>query len=133
MGKNPAKKLATKANTESAAKPAKKAVAKKKVSAKKVSTKSVDSTAAKSCAVKGCKREYRAKSYCKSHYRQWRHGKFGKKRFKACKENECLIPMGLNRHGYCETHYQNYYIKGIVAPKVVETKEEDNKEVAAAG
>jgi len=29
-----------------------------------------------------------------------------------------LKPMAMNRHGYCEEHFQNYYVKGIAVSKV---------------
>ncbi len=56
----------------------------------------------KACRVKGCKRPYRAKSYCNVHYRQWRHGKLGKARYKICAKEECL---GKRHAGsLCEKH-----------------------------
>lgn len=64
------------------------------------------------CKVGGCKRAYRAKGYCKPHYRKWRHGAFGKKRYKTCSALNCFRAMVVNRHGYCEEHFQQYYIKG---------------------
>src|SRR5688572_19591583 len=36
------------------------------------------------CKMKSCKRGYKAKGYCKTHYREWRHGKFGQARYKEC-------------------------------------------------
>ncbi len=75
------------------------------------------------CEVKGCKREYRAKGYCKPHYRKWRNGEYGHRRFTACSSNSCNKPMAMNRHGYCEEHYTSYYIKGMaVAKAAVEEK-----------
>src|SRR4051812_17424462 len=64
------------------------------------------------CRITSCKREFRAKGYCKFHYKQWRQGKFGLARYKTCKDNNCRKPMAMNRHGYCEDHFQGYYVKG---------------------
>lgn len=119
-------KSATTAAAATAAKPAKTARAKK-------STKTKD---ARPCRVTSCKREYRAKGYCKAHYKQWRQGKFGVARYKTCNDNsDCRKPMALNRHGYCEAHFQNYYVKGMEvthAPKVEAPKKEE-KVAANAG
>ncbi len=93
---------------------------------------------AKSCSAQGCKREYRAKGYCNNHYRQWRHGKFAKARYKACHDYGCHKPMGLNRHGLCEDHYQNIYVKGLeathapAAPAAAPKKEEKTADTEAA-
>ena len=65
------------------------------------------------CKIQSCKRAYRAKGYCGFHYKEWRHGKFGVARYKPCKDNGCFKPMGLSRHGYCEEHFQSYYVKGV--------------------
>jgi len=64
------------------------------------------------CKIKGCKRAYRAKGYCHTHYTQWRHGKYGMGRYKICRTMDCRKPKGLNRHGFCEDHYQSVYVKG---------------------
>ena len=72
------------------------------------------------CEVKGCKREYRAKGYCNTHYRQWRQGAFGHRRYTACSSTSCFKPMGKNRHGFCEEHYQSYYVKGMAVAKPAE-------------
>jgi hypothetical protein len=89
---------------------------------KKTSTKEVH----KICTIDNCKREYKAKGYCKFHYKEWRHGKFGMARYKTCKDNGgCRKPASLNKHGYCEEHFNNYYVKGMVAKAApVEKKEE---------
>lgn len=93
---------------------AKKTVAKKKtVSAHPQEASRAD----KHCKVASCKRGYRAKGYCTSHYREWRHGKFGVARYKTCSDFECRKPMAKNRHGYCEDHFQNYYVKGLEVHK----------------
>lgn len=87
------------------------------------------------CEVKNCKRRYRAKGYCVSHYREWRHGKFGKQRYTSCTANNCTKPMGVSRQGYCEDHWIAVYKKGeSVSAKVVEAapeKEAKAKESAA--
>lgn len=71
----------------------------------------------KSCQIKSCKREYRAKGYCGVHYREWRHGKFGRARYKTCSDKTCRTPMAHGRYGFCEEHYQNYFVKGIEQDK----------------
>ncbi|MCB0403299.1 MAG: hypothetical protein KDD51_00840 [Bdellovibrionales bacterium] len=75
----------------------------------------------RACKIEGCKQSYRAKGYCRKHYRKWRHGEYGKVRYRACKENECHRPTVINRHGYCEEHYIQHYVKKIAsAPPVAE-------------
>ena len=108
MEKKTRKKTAKKTT---AAKPKKKAVAVREAVA--AATRKKSAFASKPCKVGGCKREYRAKGYCASHYRQWRHGKFGKARYTSCSDYGCTKPMADNRMGYCEEHYQNYYVKGM--------------------
>ncbi len=71
----------------------------------------------KHCEVKGCKQEYRAKGYCRSHYKKWRQGEFGHRRYTSCSSTSCFKPTGKNRHGYCEDHYQSYYVKGMAVAK----------------
>jgi len=117
MGKKPAA-AAKAAETKRAAKSTDVVVSKKTVKAKKktVETKAVKQSE-KSCQVKACKRTYRAKGYCNSHYREWRNGKFGIARYKTCKDMDCKKPIRMNGHGYCETHFQNYYVKGVEVVK----------------
>jgi hypothetical protein len=62
------------------------------------------------CKVKGCQRPYRAKGYCRTHYRAWRRGDLPKPRYKRCKKEGCAKPMV--RRGYCEEHAK----KGAAAP-----------------
>jgi hypothetical protein len=86
------------------------------------------------CKVKSCKRRYRAKGYCVSHYREWRHGKFGKQRYTACMANNCFKPMATSRQGLCDEHWIAVYKKGeSVSAKVAEApaKDEAKKESAA--
>jgi hypothetical protein len=90
----------------------------------------------KSCKVSGCNRGYRAKGYCVAHYKQWRHGKFAKARYTKCHDYGCLKPMGQNRHGFCEEHFTNYYIKGMEVahapvPEAKPAKKEEAAESAA--
>lgn len=80
------------------------------------------------CKIKGCKRSYKAKGYCQPHYREWRNGKFGKARFDACGEFNCFRPMATNRHGMCEEHYVERYVKGIAAAKPAAPKKEEKEE-----
>ena len=138
MGKNPAQKSkeieAKKKATGVVSAPKKAAKAKKKVSVASSEAKA----AARSCKVRACKREYRAKGYCNSHYKMWRQGKYGIARYKTCKDNECRKPIGVNRHGYCETHFQNYYVKGIevakpVAPAAAPAAPKKEEKALAAG
>ncbi len=85
------------------------------------SQKKVDSQtprADRHCAIASCKREYRAKGYCNSHYKKWKQGAYGIARFSSCGDLDCTKPMSMNRHGYCEDHYQNYYVKGLAVTKV---------------
>lgn len=60
----------------------------------------------KRCRVEGCKRPYRAKSYCNVHYRQWRHGKLGKSRYKICSKAECLGKR--EAMGLCASHLNEW-------------------------
>ena len=87
----------------------------------------------KHCQIKSCKREYRAKGYCRAHYKMWRQGKYGHRRFTACHDQGCFKPMGRTRHGYCEEHYQSYYIKGVAHAKPEAEKPAAKAPVAAAG
>jgi hypothetical protein len=129
MGKKPGQKAAESAKkTEAAAKKKPEAKAAEhaehaekaeKKAAKKHPHKEVhhESREKMHCKIAKCKRRYRAKGYCVSHYREWRHGKFGRARYKICRDIGCLKPQGLNRHGYCEDHFQNYYVKGLEVAK----------------
>jgi hypothetical protein len=67
----------------------------------------------KKCIIPKCKSRYKAKGYCKTHYRKWRHGEYGRARYKTCRDLNCRSPMVANRHGFCEEHYQSYYVKGL--------------------
>ncbi len=58
---------------------------------------------AKKCKIKDCKRPYRAKGYCNVHYKSWRKGEYGKKRYKTCSTEGCRKPMV--KKGMCEQHY----------------------------
>ena len=129
MGKNPAQKLKTQKPDKKAEAAAEKAVSKKAkatdAESKEVKAAhhahhaSTKSRADMHCKMTGCKREYKAKGYCREHYRQWRHGKFGQARYKCCGDLGCFKPQVMNRHGYCEEHFQNYYVKGIAVAKPV--------------
>lgn len=127
MGKKPAAKSADAAKEKKA-----KAV---KSDTKELSTKAKKTVETKpkaeKCKVKACKREYRCKGYCSAHYKQWRQGKFGLARYKTCSSVECRKPMGLNRHGYCEDHYQSYYVKGVEVAKAAAEAPAEKKEAAA--
>jgi hypothetical protein len=115
MAKTALKKTDTSESKPKRAKTASKA--KKTTKKVRVAATSETGIAARACKVKSCKRAYRAKGYCKAHYKEWRQGKFGKKRYRACKDGSCFKPMAMNRHGFCEDHFQNYYVKGIAQAK----------------
>ena len=134
MGKKPAAQAIAKAKETKEVKL--EAKEEKKVKAKKHAEPAVD-RAHQHCKVKSCKREYRAKGYCTAHYKKWRQGEFGVARYKTCKETDCRKPMTLNRHGYCEDHYQKFYVKGektaVVAPAApVKTEKKEEKQAASA-
>lgn len=86
----------------------------------------------RSCRMKSCKRSYRAKGYCGVHYRQWRNGQFGRARYKHCGDKTCTNAMAVGRHGFCEEHYQNYYVKGIEQAKVAAPEKPAAKPQAAS-
>lgn len=86
-----------------------------------------------SCKIASCKREYRAKGYCSAHYKQWKNGAFGLARYKTCSDFECRKPMVMNRHGYCEDHYQNYYVKGMSVAKAAPAEKKTAEKKEAAG
>lgn len=112
MGKKPAQKSADDAKKKVAARVEKPKKVAKAATAKTETTAKV----IECCKIKGCKREYRAKGYCTAHYRKWRQGEYGVARYKTCHSSECRKPMGLNRHGFCEEHFQKYYVKGEATP-----------------
>ena len=74
---------------------------------------SLKSRADNQCKIEGCKRAYRAKGYCGTHYKKWRRGEYGRARYKECYEEGCRRQSVYNRQGYCEEHYQQFYVKGI--------------------
>ena len=84
------------------------------------------------CEVKNCKREYRAKGYCNSHYKKWRQGEYGHRRYTSCGASSCNKPQHMNRHGYCEEHYQSYYVKGQAIAKEVAAEAPKKEEKTAA-
>lgn len=84
------------------------------------------------CTFSSCKRPYRAKGYCGFHYKEWRQGKFGKARYKKCSDGMCTQKSMYNRHGYCEKHYQDYYIKGLESKGPQVKKEETPSKTKAA-
>lgn len=78
--------------------------------------------AAKNCKIEACKGVYRAKGYCTKHYRKWRQGEYGKKRYKMCGEEACRKPMV--KKGRCQDHYttwsQSKNKKGVVEEEATE-------------
>jgi hypothetical protein len=139
MGKKPAAKSLEAAKTTKKEKVADAGIelktTAKKTKAKKVETAPV-AKADKHCQIKSCKREYRAKGYCAAHYKKWRQGEYGLARYKTCKDAECKKPMVMNRKGYCEDHYVNFYVKGnkpVHAPaEKAEAPKKEEKEAASA-
>lgn len=124
-------KPAEKKSEASETKKVKAAAATKETKTKKVAKKKTTSasevhasTPAKACQIKGCKREYRAKGYCGVHYKKWRNGEYGKARYTPCSDVGCFKPQAINRLGFCEDHYQNYYVKGMAAAKVEAPKKD---------
>lgn len=110
----------TKAKTTKKAGTARKAKA-PKTAEPKLETKAnaVGTHQGQSCKIASCKRAYRAKGYCAVHYKKWRQGDFGKKRYTSCSDYGCFRPQAMNRHGFCEQHFQDYYVKGIERARVV--------------
>jgi len=68
----------------------------------KTKTQTAQKGEAKRCRIKKCKRPYRAKGYCNVHYRQWRHGKHPKPRYKICTKEGCRKPRA--QGGLCAEH-----------------------------
>jgi hypothetical protein len=68
----------------------------------KAPTETTGSREAKRCRIAKCKRPYRAKGYCNVHYRQWRHGRHPKPRYKICTKEGCRKPRA--KGGLCEEH-----------------------------
>jgi hypothetical protein len=56
----------------------------------------------KHCRIARCKRPYRAKGYCNVHYREWRHGKHPKRRYKICTKEACRKPRA--KGSLCAEH-----------------------------
>lgn len=54
------------------------------------------------CSKEGCKRAYRAKGYCRIHYRLWRHGALPKSRYKICTKESCRKPRA--KGSLCAEH-----------------------------
>lgn len=104
----------------------------KKVKAAKAPKEHKSRCGGKVCKIASCKGEYKSKGYCVAHYREWRHGKFGKTRYKICSDTNCKKPKGLNRFGFCEEHYQNYYVKGVAQAKPVAKPAEEKAAAPAA-
>ena len=135
MGKNPAQKAkaakpeAKKTIVSSREKAPKKA--RKKTAVALAGQEKGQGKSQEKCKVGSCKRTYRAKGYCKAHYKKWRHGEYGKKRYKTCSEHDCRKPMATGRFGYCEDHFQNYYVKGITKPVAAPEPETAPKTAAA--
>ena len=126
-------KKTTKTVEAKAAKTAATAEAKpKKVKAAKAPKEHKSRCGGKVCKIASCKGEYKSKGYCVDHYREWRHGKYGKTRYKTCNDMNCKKPMGLNRFGFCEEHFQNYYVKGIAQAKAPAPAPAEKKEAAPA-
>lgn len=142
MAKAPTKKTETKATKAPATKEKVTAKAEPKAEAKKVAAKAKPKAAAKpreaksrcggkTCQIQNCQGEYKAKGYCRKHYKAWRQGEYGVARYKTCGET-CRKPKALNRHGFCEEHYQNYFVKGMEAPKAAPAEKPAEKAAESA-
>lgn len=104
----------------------------KKVKAAKAPKEHQSRCGGKVCKIQNCKGEYKSKGYCVAHYREWRHGKYGKTRYKTCHDINCKKPMGMNRFGFCEEHFQNYYVKGVAQVRPSAPKQEEKVAAPAA-
>ena len=133
MGKNPAQKAKSTEDKKPAERKEKTASKKKVVAASATQAKTPGK-----CRIQKCKRTYRAKGYCGAHYQKWRQGEYGVARYKTCSDFGCKKAKVMNRQGYCEDHYQNYYVKGMevtkapVAEKPAPPKEAAPKAAATA-
>lgn len=149
MGKNPAQKLETNKIKKPATvvkkvvKPKRKKSSKNKITistraarsevkAKDKSGKALKRAARPACKIKSCKRPYRARGYCGVHYRKWRHGEYGKARYRVCSDEGCRKPAVMNRHGFCEEHYQSYFIKGVAPARPVQQTPDQQAKVEDA-
>jgi hypothetical protein len=57
------------------------------------------------CTVESCKRPYRAKGFCVTHYRKWRHGEMpSKTRYKICTKEGCHKPRLATGGSLCAEH-----------------------------
>ena len=61
------------------------------------------------CKIEGCKRPFRAKGYCRTHYRKWRRGEYGHNRYKTCTAENCRKPRF--QKSYCEEHFNGLFLK----------------------
>jgi hypothetical protein len=68
----------------------------------KTSTQTPPAREPRRCRIAKCKRPYRAKGYCNVHYREWRHGKHPKGRYKTCTKEGCRKPRA--KGSLCEEH-----------------------------
>ena len=128
MAKSPAKSeaKASKPKTAKAKTPKPKAARPEGASPKRVRM------AGRACKIQNCKRSYKAKGYCKPHYRAWRQGEYGVARYKQCVDINCSKPMTLNHHGFCEEHFQSYYVKGNAVAKAAPAEKPAPAEKATA-
>ena len=60
------------------------------------------------CKIENCNQPVKAKGYCAKHYRKWRHGEYGKTRYKTCGAEGCKKPRFSK--GYCEDHYNTLFL-----------------------
>lgn len=63
----------------------------------------------KSCRVDKCQRPYRAKGYCRVHYKKWRRSGLPHSRYKTCVTEGCHKKIHLKT--LCEEHYKGRYGK----------------------
>lgn len=85
----------------------------KKKPVKKKAAKPATPRSEKKCSVAGCKRPYRAKGYCRIHYKKWRTGEYGHVRYNVCSKEGCR--KATLRGGMCLEHWKADHQKGEAA------------------
>jgi hypothetical protein len=83
------------------------------------------------CQVSSCGEKYRAKGYCDRHYKMWRKGTFGDRRFNTCSKEACHgATVG---EGLCQTHLdEKRPSKAAAAAPAAEAPAEAKPEAEAA-
>ncbi len=63
----------------------------------------------KNCKSENCKRPYRAKGYCRVHYKKWRRGDLPHTRYNTCLQDACRKKSF--QKSLCEEHFKAKYGK----------------------